>query len=675
MMRRNARLALAALACLAAHAATTTNTTLTVAATTDPLLSTSVNVKGTANLTGIGNGTFAATVDVAKVLGSTSTSAAIPFTITLSGGTLTGSLTVPVAMLIGTDTSGTGSATITGGTGTYAGATGTFASLAGTSSGSAVTGFSLGFTGAGSITTGGGGGTTTAPVITALQNNYSYILPGLPNYGIAPGTLFIIKGTNLNNQPISALQSSAAPGIPKTLNGTSVSVTVNGTTVTPGFYYSSPSQLGMVLPSNTPVGDGTITVTNAGTPSATFPIHVVQSAFGIDTYYGSGSGAGVATDANYTVFTAANSASPGQVIILWGSGVGADTSNDDITYPLKQNNLTNIPFTVYIGGISATVAYRGRSQFPGVDQVVVTIPQNVTPGCNVSVVAVSGSIVSNSVTLPIAAGGGACSDTNFGVTANQALNLSGKSSVNFGFASVVQSTTAGPTPTSVATTSNDAAAIFESVSGSQFAATGASGASIGSCIVTPPTVGTTSVPTFQGLDAGALTMNGPGGLVNLTGIPGFLGFYGAQLAAGAIPAGGGTFTFNGAGGKDVGSFTANLNFPTALVWTNMNSITSIDRTQGLPINWTGGGAGSYVIISGASTATINGQITSVGFTCSAPVSALTFTVPSAVLLALPAGSGSLTVENSTNPQTFTAKGLDLGYTFAAIEFTTSPSYK
>ena len=70
----------------------------------------------------------------------------------------------------------------------------------------------------------GGGGT---PTITAVQNNYSYIAQGLPNYGIAPGTLFIVKGTNLNNQPLSPLQSGASPGLPLTFNGTSVSVKVS----------------------------------------------------------------------------------------------------------------------------------------------------------------------------------------------------------------------------------------------------------------------------------------------------------------------------------------------------------------------------------------------------------------------------------------------------------------
>jgi uncharacterized protein (TIGR03437 family) len=111
------------------------------------------------------------------------------------------------------------------------------------------------------------------------------------------------------------------------------------------------------------------------------------------------------------LFSYINAASPGQTIILWGSGVGADTANDDKVFPQKQNNLTNIPFQVYIGGLQASVVYRGRSQYPGVDQVVVTIPSGVAVGCTVSVAAVSGNIVSNVVTLPIAKGGGMCSDT------------------------------------------------------------------------------------------------------------------------------------------------------------------------------------------------------------------------------------------------------------------------
>jgi hypothetical protein len=37
------------------------------------------------------------------------------------------------------------------------------------------------------------------PRIDQVQNNYSYLLPGNPNYGIAQGSIFIVKGANLAN--------------------------------------------------------------------------------------------------------------------------------------------------------------------------------------------------------------------------------------------------------------------------------------------------------------------------------------------------------------------------------------------------------------------------------------------------------------------------------------------
>ena len=151
--------------------------------------------------------------------------------------------------------------------------------------GSGVGTFSI--TGSGSLNipnfTGGGG--AGAPSAAQILNNYSYTLPGLPNYGIAPGALFIVTGAALASNATPVLQSSASPGIPTTLNGTSLSVTVNGVTTNPGLYYTSAGQLAAVLPSNTPLGSGTLTVTTAG-GSSQIPIQVVQSALGFDAYYG-----------------------------------------------------------------------------------------------------------------------------------------------------------------------------------------------------------------------------------------------------------------------------------------------------------------------------------------------------------------------------------------------------
>ena len=46
---------------------------------------------------------------------------------------------------------------------------------------------------------------TAAPTVTEVQNNYSFIAPGLPNYGIAPGSLFIVKGTSFKQSAIIQL--------------------------------------------------------------------------------------------------------------------------------------------------------------------------------------------------------------------------------------------------------------------------------------------------------------------------------------------------------------------------------------------------------------------------------------------------------------------------------------
>jgi uncharacterized protein (TIGR03437 family) len=117
------------------------------------------------------------------------------------------------------------------------------------------------------------------PSIGQFQNNYSYILPGMPNYGIAQGSIFDIFGSGLA-AATSALQSVPLPTV---LGGTSVNITVNGATTHAILYFVSASQIAAILPSATPTGDGQITVTVSGQTSAPAAITVVQSAFGLLT--------------------------------------------------------------------------------------------------------------------------------------------------------------------------------------------------------------------------------------------------------------------------------------------------------------------------------------------------------------------------------------------------------
>jgi hypothetical protein len=131
------------------------------------------------------------------------------------------------------------------------------------------------------------------------------------------------------------------------------------------------------------------------------------------------------------------------------------------------------------------------------------------------------------------------------------------------------------------------------------------------------------------------------------------------------------------GGADVGHFNTTTNFPANFAWTNSGAVTVVTRSQGVTVNWSGGAPGAYVTINGSSTSSpVNGTAAvTAGFTCQAPLSAGTFTVPAAVLLALPAGTlGKLSLIDNTAPQPFTATGLDLGYSSSVAEFDENVQY-
>lgn len=518
---------------------------------------------------------------------------------------------------------------------------------------------------------GGTGGGPVVPVINSVQNAYSFVTPGLPGYGIAPGAKFIVTGSNLSDAAASDVQSSAAPGLPQTLNKTSLTATVNGTVTKPALYSTSGAQLVAVLPSTTPVGTGTLTVTYNGQTSAAFTLTVVASAVGFETVNENGAGLAKATDSAGNALGYDNSADLGQTIILSGSGAGADTANDDRTSPMQQDNLSDGSQQVFIGGIQATIIYLGRAQSPGMDAIQVVVPPNVAPGCFVSVIAVVGTTVSNTATIAVNPGGGVCVDASLGITGSLLLTLGGQTNVNSGSVTIAQLTS----PTSAGgglSTFNAAIAGFQNTQGSQFGS-GFGLVSLGSCIVTLPGSGG-STGSFQttGLDAGTITVTGPTeGPVTLTANPFAAGTYFGQLDATFIPDSGGAFTFDGAGGKDVGNFEVIVNFPNPLLnWINMTSVSPISQSQGLTVTWIGGDPNSYVEITGSST---SGKVT-VSFLCLAPDSQQTFTVPSSVLYALPLGDGNLSLFNTTTPVSFTAAGLNNGFASGIVGFTINATY-
>jgi uncharacterized protein (TIGR03437 family) len=496
-------------------------------------------------------------------------------------------------------------------------------------------------------------GAAAGPAITKILNNYSFMPQGVPNYGIAPGSLFVVIGTALNSQPLSALQSSVG-GLPVTFHGTSITVTVNGTVVHPGLYYTSPTAVAGVLPSNTPAGTGTLTLTN-GFLSDSQPIQVVQSALGLDTFTGSGGGMAVMQDANFNLLTAANPAKPGQIVIFWGSGVGPDPSNDDRTFPLKQNNLTNLPFDFYIGGKKADVAYRGRSQFPGVDQIVVTIPPDTAVGCAVSAWVTTGAVSSNSVSIPLSSDGAPCVDpilssfpssgqVNLGtLVAEQSFHANGTSETALvaGFAKWnVKSFLSDPTRVS-----------------------------LGGCIVYPFS---SIIGPGASIDAGDISAQVPNGA--MLAVPQFqVGGYELDPLPDGDFRPSGTYTFTGSGSKvngGVGAFQASIDYPAEITWAQMNTLTTITRSQGLTISWQGGDSNTFILISGGA-APSNGNIgAAVFFACTAKTGDGHFDIPSAVLNSLPAGTANIGVKQDSFPKQFSVSGLDYAFIGTTTAFAT-----
>ncbi|HTB12439.1 MAG TPA: hypothetical protein VK752_12740 [Bryobacteraceae bacterium] len=517
------------------------------------------------------------------------------------------------------------------------------------------------------------------PVIAQILNNSSLTPVGMPNYGIAPSSILVVQGSDLADAGNLVLQDSSA-GLPLTLNGASITVVVGGVTTHPALYYTSPAQLAAVLPAATPVGTGTLIVNYRGANSAPAPIQVVASAIGINEYnqipiplgvLNTNVDLGVATDAvSGALFSFTNSATPGQIIVLWATGLGADPADSDTTYTSTPHSV-NTPLQIYVGGVLANILYQGSAGYPGVNQINLTIPASVTADCQVPLVAVTGRIISNVVVLPIHQGGGTCvKQGTAGVTiSGDQILKDTQDTLKAGSLTVLQ--TSSTDAKGVRTVSSSAGASFFKSTGLLAGATGrGDNLSPGSCAVYPIITG--GAITVVGLDAGLVTLTPPTGpAIPLPPALGFKGNDGAPLTSNVIPAGG-VFTFNGTGGADVGPFSATLTvaYPN-FNWTNPSVAAIIDRTQGLLYTWAGGLPGTFVLLGGTST----GSGVTAGYSCKVPVEAGQFTVPSYILLGMPAGSGGASIQQHDTDSSFSATGLDETGVTAVIEFSVTANIK
>ena len=158
---------------------------------------------------------------------------------------------------------------------------------------------------------------SSLPVVTSVVNGASF------NAGIAPNTWVTIRGTNLSSQTDLWDKAIIAGVLPTALD--TISVTIGGRPVY--VEYVSPTQINVLTPPDLPTGVLPVVVTTPAGPSAPFSVTSLAYMPAFFTWPG---GQPVATHMDFTwaakpgTFAGATTvpAKPGEVIILWGTGMG-----------------------------------------------------------------------------------------------------------------------------------------------------------------------------------------------------------------------------------------------------------------------------------------------------------------------------------------------------------------
>lgn len=517
----------------------------------------------------------------------------------------------------------------------------------------------------------------TGPVISTVTNAASYIAVG-PSSRIAQGAIFVIKGINLGPTAISIATN---PFQDTSLSGTSVGVTVGGTTTAALMYYTSAGQLAALLPSNTPAGVGTVTVTYNGQAGPASPTNVVPNSLGIFTVTSDGNGAGIVTYPDYSlvsttkaancggVYTTCGAANPGDVLIIWATGLGPITGSDASGAGLGVN-VPSIPLTIWLGNVPVTASYQGRSGCCiGEDQIVFTVPANTPTGCavplsvqiaNPNVTSGNISFISNNVALAVApVGSRTCTPLSPAFTAANVVQSSSASTFTFGqigfkrlddypgFRDRVQ---AGFFRLSV------------SPAVQPFFFSYIDEPAMGACQVYNSPNGQPDPPitSIEGLNAGPqITVQGPNGTKTVSRSDD----YETTLSSTGNYFAPGTITVSAPGGADVPAFSTSITLPALPIMTSPPPDAAtpfiVTRSSGLPVSWSGGSANGYIQLNGFSN-TDNTGANGISFQCSVPAASGTFTIPPSVLLALPPNNfGGLEFNPAITPVNITGTGLNV----------------
>lgn len=246
---------------------------------------------------------------------------------------------------------------------------------------------------------------TSAPAVPVINtsgivNNASFAPGTLP---LAPGVMAAVFGTNLTDGS-SCLAPTCSPtfGNNGWLNTTlaGAQVTVNG--IAAPIFYASPTQIGIEIPTELNGNSAAVQVSVGNQASLVEAIQLDSASPGIFTTTANGKGVGAINHANGSAVTAENPAHPGEVVIIYATGLGQVQPEVPTGELPSSTAVTTSPVTVSIDGVSVVPEFAGLSGCcVGENQVNVRIPDSTRSADGIPVVVSIGGKQSNPVTISV----------------------------------------------------------------------------------------------------------------------------------------------------------------------------------------------------------------------------------------------------------------------------------
>ena len=233
-----------------------------------------------------------------------------------------------------------------------------------------------------------------------VVNNASY---NLVSSAVAPGAIVAIFGSNMTDGT-SCLAPSCNPafGSNGKLN-TSMSaaqVMIDGAPVP--IFYASPSQLGVQVPVELTGTSAAVQVAVGGQISPSRTVAVIPASPGIFTFTQDGKGTGAITHVDGTSVTSQNPAHPGEIVILYATGLGRIAPIVPTGTLPAGISVTVSPATVTIDGIVVIPDFAGLAGCcVGLNQVNVLLPSNTRSANDIPVVLSIAGVKSNTVTIAV----------------------------------------------------------------------------------------------------------------------------------------------------------------------------------------------------------------------------------------------------------------------------------